>query len=149
MFKRLYAFGGVAYVLGGLSVLLAVSGLVVVCLGLIPGVVSSAAFKYAFVAIFIGLAISTTIFNTGSMQVVAQNHTTATLEKISHQLAEQAAADNLRRSNNRRPRPRNQAQEESAVARVQEHAETPLAVTAPQEGYHCPVTKTFIPVRGK
>lgn len=147
MFKRLYAFGGIAYVLGGLGVLLAVSGLVVVSLGLIPGVVSSAVFKYALVAIFIGLAISTTIFNTGSMQVVAQNHTTRAVEKLSEQLAEQAAVEARGGRNSRRPRkPR---MEELDVAPTQERAAASKdgAEAAPQKGYFCPVSKTYIAVR--
>lgn len=82
------------------------------------------------------------------MQVVAQNHTTEALERISRQLAEQADAQKQDGRSSRRPRhQRKQAQKEPAAAQVQEHAETPVAVAAPQEGYHCPVTKTVIPVR--
>ncbi len=147
MFKRFYAFGGVAYVLGGLGVLTSILGFAVLVVNLIPGAVSQGFFNYALIAILVGLAISTTIFNTGSMQVIAQNHTTEALERISQQLAEQAETDKLHRRNNRRPRQRKQAQEEPDVARIQERAETPVAEAAPQEGYHCPVTKTFIPIR--
>lgn len=147
MFKRLYAFGGIAYVLGGLGLLAMLFAVVALVLGGAGISFSRDFFKYTLIAALVGGVIVSIVFNSGNMQVVAQNHTTATLEKISQQLAEQAAADNLRRRNNRRPGQRKQAREESAVAQGQERVETPVAETAPQEGYHCPVSKAFIPVR--
>lgn len=147
MFKRLYAFGGVAYILGGLGLLAMLFAVVVLVLGGAGISFSRDFFKYTLIAALVGGVIVSIVFNSGNMQVVAQNHTTATLEKISQQLAEQAETDKLHRRNNRRPRQRKQAQEEPDVARIQERAETPVAEAAPQEGYHCPVTKTFIPIR--
>lgn len=152
MFKRLYAVGGVWYVLGGLGVLAMSSMPITFGLVYFFGIkMPESILDYSLYALFIGGAVCTLVFNSGSMQVVAQNRTTDMLEKMSQQLDERDA--DVRRSSRRRHRQsqHKRSLEESkgsiVVNSCSDVANPILEKSAPQEGYVCPVSKTFIPVR--
>lgn len=151
MFKRLYAVGGVWYVLGGVGAIGMASAVVVyTLLGFgfsLPEKVST----YSFYAFCIGGLIVTLVFNSGNMQVVAQNRTTEVLERISQQLEERGTDNNKGRH---RPVCRQVVQngvfEEEGIpcAEGRDRVESPIVEKAAhQEGYRCPVTKAVIPVR--
>lgn len=151
MFKRLYSAGGIAYVLGGLGVLAMGSTAIIfglICLGIpIPEIVVN----YSLVAFFVGGLICTTVFDSGNMQVVAQNRTTEMLEKISQQLDERDEFDKSKSRPNRRKYRHKKCSEateapcisETSAASVSKAPET----TVSQEGYRCPVTGAVIAVR--
>ena len=149
MFKRLYSFGGTAYVVGGLGVLAMLLFFILFGLFALGVPIPDSILKVSGIGFLVGGMIVTTVFNSGSMQVVAQNHTTEMLQKISQQLAEQAEAEKLNRRDSHRLRQRKQAHAKPTPAPLPECVEVPVAEVTPQEGYVCPVTKTFIPVRGK
>lgn len=153
MFKRLYAVGGVWYVLGGLGVFATCSAPMLFGLSCLGVPVPEILLKYSLVALLIGGAISTIVFNSGNMQVVAQNRTTEMLEKISQQLDDRDELGKIEiRPKRQRYRHRKYSKpteslcvSDSFAANVSKNSET----TESQEEYRCPITGTVIAVRNK
>ena len=151
MFKRLYAVGGIWYVLGGLSVFAMCSMPLLFGLSYLGVPIPEILLKYSLVALLIGGAVCTVVFNSGTMQVVAQNRSTEVLEKLSQQLEERDAGDNRnRRRSVRRQVVQKEVSEEVGIpcAESRDRVASPiLENTAHQEGYRCPVTNAVISIR--
>ena len=150
MFKRLYAVGGVWYVLGGLGVFAICSMPVLFGLSYLGVPVPEILLEYSIVALLVGGAVCTVIFNSGNMQVVAQNRTTEMLERISLQLEERDVADRKGRRSTRRQITHKKVMEEASVLSERKHKTVVASTqekTAHQEEYRCPVTKAVISVR--
>lgn len=90
MFKRLYEYGGVWYVIGGIGVLAMFPAVGLLAIKVAGVAVSTKVLTMGFIAFLVGGLIVSVVFNSENMQVVAQNRTTDVLEKISQQLDEQA-----------------------------------------------------------
>lgn len=88
MFKRLHATGGVAYVIGGIGALATVPAVALFTLGALGVSVPSSLLMYSVIVFIIGAMVAAVVFNTGTMQVVAQNRTTAAVERLGEQLAD-------------------------------------------------------------
>lgn len=90
MFKRLYNYGGIAFVIGGIAVLAMIPAPTLFAIGAFGAHIPEKLLMYSGIAFLVGGMICSVIFNGNNMQIVAQNRTTEALQRISEQLEEHA-----------------------------------------------------------
>lgn len=110
MFRRLYDYGGVAYVLGGIAVLAMIPAPAMFGLLALGVHVSNSVLIPACITFLVGGMIVSVVFDGNNMQVVAQNKTTEELQRLRAQLAEQAEASKPAGRGRQRRRARKQAE---------------------------------------